>query len=154
MTGLLNLQYTDFLNRLKGGEKTDCPCCGRHAQMYHRHLHHNAAKKMVQLYRLGGAVEYIHTSRLIEDGETGAGDFSKGKYWGLIAEAENNWEHKRTSGNWKLTPKGVDFVLGRITIPKTALIFDDRVFGFSEDHVDIHSCLASGGFSYADLMRG
>jgi len=154
MTGLINLQHTDFLNRLKQGEKTDCPCCGRHAQMYARNLHHNAAKKLVQLYRFGGQFDYVHTSSLIDDGETGAGDFSKAKYWKLIEEAENNWEHKRTSGNWRLTDKGVRFVLGNETIPRQVMIFDDRVFGFSEDHVTIHDCLASGGFDYNALMRG
>lgn len=145
----------EFMERLKSGDKIDCPCCGRHSQMYKRYLHHNAAKKLVQLYRLGGGgVEYVHTSNLIDEGETGAGDFSKAKYWGLIEEAENNWEHKRTSGNWRLTHKGIDFVIGRITIPRQVLIFDDRVFGFSEDHVDIHACLRGGGFNYQALMSG
>lgn len=153
MTGLINTVHMDFINELKKGEKKDCPCCGRHAQMYKRNLHATAAKKLVKLYRLGGQHEYIHTSRLIDEGETGAGDFSKAKYWKLIVEAENNWEGKRTSGNWKLTDKGVGFVLDLITIPKSVMIFDDRVFGFSEDHTNIQQCLTSGGFNYSELMK-
>lgn len=154
MNGLINTQHTDFLNRLKKGEKTECPCCGRHSQMYRRNLHHTAAKKLIDLYKLGGEFDYVHTSRLIDDGETGAGDFSKAKYWKLIQEAETTDERKRTSGLWKLTDKGVGFVMDVLTIPRTVMIFDDRVFGFSEDHVSIQQCLASGGFNYSELMKG
>ena len=139
---------SEFIDRLKSGEKIDCPCCGRHSQMYTRNLHHNAAKKLIKLYLLGGYCQFVHTSKLIEDGETGAGDFSKAKYWGLIDEAPNNWEHKRTSGNWGLTLQGIGFVLGTTKIPRQVLIFDDRIFGFSDDYVSIEDCLKSGGFNY------
>lgn len=154
MNGLINTQHTDFLNRLKKGAKEECPCCGRHSQMYRRNLHHTAAKKLIDLYKLGGEFDYVHTSRLIDEGETGAGDFSKAKYWALIQEAESTDERKRTSGLWKLTDKGVGFVMDVLTIPRTVLIFDDRTFGFSEDHVSIQQCLASGGFNYSELMKG
>ena len=36
MAELINMERIDFINRLKQGDKTDCPCCGRHAQMYRR----------------------------------------------------------------------------------------------------------------------
>lgn len=154
MTGLINLQYTDFLNRLKGGEKIECPCCGRHSQMYRRTIHHTIAEKLIDLYKMGGEFDYVHTSRLVRRTESGIGDFSKAKYWKLIQEAETTDERKRTSGLWKLTDKGVGFVMDVLTIPRTVLIFDDRVFGFSEDHVGIRDCIASGGFNYSELMKG
>lgn len=144
---------TIFINDLLKGEKKDCPCCGRNAQIYQRRLHHTAAKKLIDLYRLGGDKDYVHTSRLVERGETSIGDFSKAKYWDLIHEAPADSGIKKTSGLWRLTEKGVSFVRGQVTIPRTVQIFDDRVFGFSGDLVSIQQCLASGGFNYQDLME-
>lgn len=152
MAELINMERIDFINKLKAGDKTDCPCCGRHAQMYRRSLHHTAAKKLVQLYRLGGDSQYVHTSQLVDTGETSIGDFSKAKYWRLIAEAQVTDERKKTSGLWKLTEKGIAFVKCQVTIPRTVLVFDDRTYGFSEDHVTIEQCLSGGGFNYRDLM--
>jgi len=142
-----------FQEQIKSGNKMDCPCCGRYAQIYSRRIHATIARKLINLYNLGGDDRYVHTSRLILDGESGIGDFSKAKYWKLIQEAENTNDGKRTSGNWKLTEKGVGFVLNLITIPKSVKIFDDRVFGFSEEHVNIKECLDSGGFDYAEIMK-
>lgn len=132
--------------------KKDCPCCGRHAQIYDRRLHHTAAKKLILLLQKGGDQTYVHTADLVERGEVSIGDFTKAKYWRLIEEREPDSEVKKTSGLWRLTAKGIEFVHGRLTIPRIAKIFDDRVIGFSEDHVTIQQCLDGGGFNYAELM--
>lgn len=142
----------NFWDNLFSGKKQDCPCCGRYAQMYRRKLHYTAVKKLISLYSLGGEDQYVHTSRLVVKGDTSIGDFSKAKYWGLIEEAISSSEMKKTSGLWKLTPKGVLFVKNKIQIPRTAFIFNDTFFGFSDDLVSISECLMGGGFDYSEIM--
>lgn len=152
MQDLFNNHKT-FMMDLLDGEKKDCPCCGRYAQVYRRHLHHDPAKKLIKLYRAGGAEKFIHTSVLIEKGDTSVGDFSKAKHWKLIHQADPDSDAKKTSGMWKLTQKGISFVRGEISIQRIALIFDDRVLGFSDDMVTIQECLDGGGFNYRELME-
>ena len=154
MQGDLFGQRDRFLADIRNGEKKDCPCCGRYAQVYSRRIHKTIAQKLVHLHRLGGAQAYVHTSNLVFAGEAGVGDFSKAKYWGLIEEAKNENIGKRNSGHWKLTQKGIDFVQGRITIPARAIVFDDRVLDFAGEQVSIRECIESSGFDYSELMEG
>lgn len=141
-----------FIQRLVNGAKEDCPCCGRYAQMYDRKLYATIGRKLIKLYRLGGATEYVHTSRLVEQGETGIGDFGKARYWNFIEEQPITQDNKKKSGYWKLTAFGVDFVTGRIRVASRVMLFDDRVYGFSEELINIRECLESGGFNYNELM--
>lgn len=153
MSGLVNTQRAEFIQQLQDGKKMDCPCCGRYAQMYKRTIHHSVARKLIELYKMGGEYSFVHSSVFVRPGETSIGDFAKAKYWGLMIAAENTDDKKKTSGMWKLTDKGVGFVMDLIRVPRYALVFDDRVFGFTEDDkVSIRDCLASGGFDYSQLM--
>lgn len=146
-------QRDAFWRELKAGGKQDCPCCRRHAQIYRRTLHFTTAWQLIRLYRLNGYGEYVNASRLIMEGQQGVGDFSKAKYWELIERRDmtNADDGKKSSGWWRLTGKGMCFVLGKITIPKVALIFDDKLIGFEGEQVDIQFSL-NQRFDYERLM--
>lgn len=144
----------DFWRRLNAGERLDCPCCKRYAQIYRRKLHTGMALQLIQLYRIGGADRFVHVKEMHQH-FSGTGDLTKFKYWdGMIpgAKAEDDTDHK-TAGTWKLTAKGVKFILGKILLPEYALVFDDRVLGFSDSSIDIEYALGDK-FSYEELMRG
>ena len=145
------MQKQEFLKNLMAGQDGECPCCGRYAKVYKRRLHGSAARQLIQLFKLGGAMQYVHTSQLLLPGETGVGDFTKAKYWGLIEEQENFNGKTRTSGMWALTRAGVEFVEGRRSIMQIAQIFDDRVLGFEGQMVGIKECLGED-FDYSRLM--
>ena len=145
----------EFLASLRGGHKGNCPCCDRYAQVYKRHLHFTVAWQLIRLYRLNGLSEYVNACELIMTGQHGTGDFQKAKYWELIerrplTKAEDT---KKSSGWWRLTPKGLDFVLGRITIPRFAMVFDDRVIAFEGKLVSVQDAL-DARFEYTRLMAG
>jgi hypothetical protein len=142
-----------FMAELRNGEGVDCPCCGRHAQLYKRHIHQTVAKQLVELYKQGGSTKYVHVSHLIPNNQAGAGDFTKAKYWGLIVEQVNDNPKLKTSGNWKLTEKGIDFVEGRQAISKYVKVFDDEVYSFSPEKLYISECFKNG-FDYSLLMAG
>ena len=142
----------DFQKDLREGHISDCPCCGRHAQMYRRKFHSSMALQLIRLYRLGNVKEYVHASKLILPNCTGIGDFSKAKYWGLIHPKDKADEGK-ANGYWLLTWEGEKFVTGKISIPKEVRVFDDHVVEVSAETITISDALGAK-FDYQALMRG
>lgn len=140
-----------FFRKLHAGEEQSCPCCGRFAKKYARHLHHSTARQLIQLMRITDQISYAHTSELIAPGVSGSGDFTKAAYFGLIEEAPGKVEGKKRVGYWRLTDKGKRFVRGEETIPKTAYVFDDEVLAFSPEQVTIRDALGEA-FDYDALM--
>lgn len=141
----------DFKNRLIAGSKSDCPCCGRYAQVYKRRIYSTPAAQLILLKTLNGANEFVHSSRLLFNGTTSVGDFAKAKYWELIEEKPNTSDEKNRSGYWKLTELGFRFVLGDIVIPEYVYIFDDKVIEWAGKDVSIKDCLGKK-YNYSELM--
>ena len=144
----------EFLIRLKTGEKFFCQCCGRWTQAYKRQIHHSIARSLISLYHIqntGYEREYFHTSKFCKT-DTGS-DFAIAKHWGLIEAAQDVPEGKRTSGFWRITPKGKLFVTNKDLIKKYALIYDDRLLGFDGKDISITDCLGKK-FNYDQLMAG
>lgn len=71
-----------FQRDLREGHKSDCPCCGRYAQIYRRRFHSSMAAQLIKLYQLAPHGEFVHASELILPNMTGIGDFSKAKNTG------------------------------------------------------------------------
>jgi len=144
-----------FKAQLLSGAKCDCPHCGRYAQVYKRHINATIAKQLIMLMNMGGhGTNYVHASNLIPDGQTGQGDLTKAKYFGLIKSMPETSDAKKSSGYWSLTEDGQLFVKGEISIPEYALVFDDKVIGVSVENIFISDALESGGFNYSDLIKG
>lgn len=144
-----------FMDRVKMGEKFNCPCCGRYAQVYRRRIHHSVARQLGDMMALGGGRErrFVHASILIPHGNTGTGDIGKAAYWGLIEKMKHVSGQQKSSGYWRLTGHGVDFVEGRVKIMAVALVFDDEVIGFDGKEVSFLECL-DVKFDYTKNMEG
>lgn len=138
----------EFKKKVVDGESMPCPCCQRHAQAYRRSIHHSVAAQLIKLHRLGGTA---HAKELIMPNMSGAGDLSKAKYWRLIEQLSGDDPKKKTSGHWRLTRLGRDFVKGEISILKYAHVWDDEVLAFSGPDVFIKDCLGDK-FDYSELM--
>lgn len=150
----LENQKSEFWSVLHAGGELDCPCCGRYAKIYRRQIHHSVARQLIAFYHLGGHNGFIHISELKSAFLTGAGDFTKAKYWDLLDQQINNDDpEKKHSGLWFLTEKGRDYVLGRISIPKYVIVFDDKVLRFSDELSTIQDALGNK-FNYEELMEG
>lgn len=142
----------EFTERLIKDGPCHCETCGRYAQVYKRRIHSAVARELIIMWNLARE-DYIHAGRLILSGFTGVCDLSKGKYFGLVAQRENTDDGLKSSGYWRLTQKGIDFVKNGARIPSYVLVFDDRVIGVSETTVDINDCLGDK-FDYRNLMEG
>lgn len=142
--------------RLREGEK--CPCCTQFAKVYRRKIHAAMAYGLIRFYQIAkGTKEYVSITQTREYNFRVAlrGDFAKLSYWGLIEEMPKDPKNKvqRTSGIWRLTQTGINFVRGDIRIPKYVKIYDGRRMGFDgvDEDVSIRDCLGKK-FSYSELM--
>lgn len=140
--------------RLDKGER--CPCCNQLAKFYSRRIYSSMAAALIYFYRSFDQTKFHHKSDLLKNKTLattlGGGDFAKLSYWGLIEEKPKGQdEDKRTSGYWKITQKGIDFVQAKLQIPSHVRIYDGKVFGFTGDKVLVTDCLGNR-FSYAELM--
>lgn len=135
-----------LLKQLEDG--APCPLCGQHAKMYKRKINSGMAKSLIHMYRIAGT-GWVHVSAI------GAHSREEGKlaYWGLLEEQKASGTHGGRAGYWRVTDKGEAFLLGKISVPKYAKVYDGRVFGFEGDRVVIEDALGTK-FNYNDLMTG
>lgn len=133
---------------------SSCPTCGQPTNIYKRGISVAMAKALIKLYHLEQRhpEKYWHHIREIYRER---GDWAKFKFWGLIEEAENVDQDKKTSGFWRTTDDGRAFVLCQMEIPKYALVqWGSTLVGFADQAVTIKTCLDSKNkFSYQKLME-
>ncbi len=137
--------------------KETCYACGHVRTIYRRRFPKSDLPALLALFRASqqGAV-WVHVTRLRK--RTVGGDFAKFRYWGLTEERPNEGPHnphKKTSGYWRITERGSEFMLGRHSVhthvflgPKSEFI---RLDG---ERVNLKEASQMFGFSYLELMRG
>jgi hypothetical protein len=130
-------------------EGATCPCCTQLAKVYRRRIHATLARAIITLYRHGGAGQFVHAPSLPGDTH----EISQAVWWGLIQEDEAVREDRGRAGWWRVTPRGVAFILQETQVPKYARVYDGRCLGLTGDPVWISDALGAK-FSYADLMAG
>lgn len=135
--------------RKRADEGVDCPCCTQRVQVYKRKLNSGMARSLIAMYALA-RTDWIHVPTAI-----GARSREEGKlaYWGLVEESPDPREDGGRAGWWRVTDRGKQFVLGHITIPMYARIYDGKVLGYDGAFVDIKAALGTK-FNYDQLMRG
>lgn len=129
---------------------TDCPCCGQYARRYRRRLNSGMARLLIDLYH------WRHVAdgwRHVRDFETISREVSKLGWWELVEEAEKGDGDLdgRTSGRWRITPRGERFALLEDTLPETAVVYNADLSHFEGACISIVGALGSR-FSYVDLM--
>lgn len=137
------------------GKGIACPCCHQNVYLYPRRIYATSAIGIINLYHLTREqpdVPYFHIKAIERHRKSGGGDFAKFKTWGLVEEQLNTDTKKRTSGYWRITPKGERYVRGELTIPKVARIYNKRFFYFEGEQVSIKDALGKN-FDYAELME-
>jgi hypothetical protein len=131
-----------------------CPCCTQFVKLYKRPMYATQAYSLIRLYKLCQEdYTYHHITKLMPAQSSGGGDMAKLVYWGLIEEMPKDEEtnEKRTSGYWRITRKGTDFVEGSTTVKSHIKIFDGEFYGFMGKEVSIRDVLGKK-FDYEELM--
>lgn len=146
--------------RILDGDR--CPCCNQYAKVYERKLNAGMALALVHIHLVTGRLRpqdgWLRIPKDLEGiGNTvstvlGNREYPKLRYWGLLeAQGDEN-------GLWRITPEGVQFVLGALSVPKTVLLYDGKVLKnvpgqppHNPPMTDIREALASK-FDYDELM--
>ena len=132
-----------------------CPCCTQNVKKYPRPIHGSMAYLLIRLYKLDrNNPDYYHVTQIYDKGKSnGSDDFSKFQVWGMIEQrTKEDGQKGRTSGYWKITEKGRQWVRGEITVPSHAYMFNKKCYGFSEDGVTIREALGIK-FDYEELIN-
>lgn len=146
-----------FLDDLIARGDMECPCCKRKARVSPLKVHSTLAEMLCKLYRAsirinGVADSYVHLTQFPASKTTSGRDFSIVHHWGIAEPMKASPdENKRSSGMWRLTQKGVEFVNGRLAIPRNAFVFDNRVVDYSQENVTIHTALGDD-FDWFELI--
>lgn len=130
-----------------------CPCCERYDKVYNRPINGGTVGNLIRLYRKGkqdGWQEFHHIDSFANQ-LTGR-DFPILRFIGLLERAEHDDEKKKTSGMYRITQDGIDFVEGRTTIPERLFLYHDELADTSEKRVSVRHNFPN--FNYWTAMHG
>jgi len=128
-----------------------CPCCGQIVKLYNRKLNSVMSRMLIKLSHLPEG--FNHVSKIQESiSTTGTNDFSKLLHWNMVEQQSNEDPARKTSGNWRITQKGKDFVNMKISVPKYCKIYNTKKLGMSLDQISISESLGNK-FNYQKLMN-
>jgi len=135
---------------LREGKTVDCPCCGRYSHFNKFKITQNMIDMMAKCLQLQEAMEtgFVHHTRFLT-GETRG--FYNLKRFNMIEQQARDKNVGHASGLWRVTVKGKAFLLGEVSVPKYALVFDDEVMGFDGDLMDVHQCYEQH-FNYFEVV--
>lgn len=135
------------------GKGTHCLACSQLCACRPRTIHVTMARFLIGLVRRFEATPQWYSvherwAKLIY-----CGDVGKLRYWDLAInkELDESDGDKRTSGYWKPTMNGIQFVHREITVIKRMWDFDSKVYFSNGPQVDIEDCL-NNKFKYSELM--
>lgn len=134
---------------LLGG--STCPCCDRFTKRYRRGLTAGMAVVLCRIVRHGRRGGWVNVPEL--PNAPRGGDYAKLLHWGLLEQAKPDPDDptRRSSGLWRATARGVDFVLGRVSVPRAYIEYNNRVLGFEAEPITIREALGKR-FDYSELM--
>jgi hypothetical protein len=118
---------------------------------YHRKLRNLLAKILRMLYDTGGTEKFVHGPTLVRGTASYGGDFGKLSHFNLIEEKPGRREDSGRTGYWRVTPRGKEFLQGKIRIPKYALTYNAKVEDYDDQEMVTINELAPE-FRLDDLM--
>ena len=129
-----------------------CPCCDQVVKLYKRKLNSGMATTLIQIHK--HSKNFFHVKDMLrEKGFHNGHDWSLLKYWGLIQELDAlPGSTKKSSGQYRVTSKGEEFIYGRAKLPKHILIYNKRFQGFSDEETTIKESLGDD-FNYYELLN-
>lgn len=121
-------------------EDTKCPLCGASRKMYWHKITPGLVRALTKTCaRVVEKRQNVVSKHELQLGHSEYGNFQKLRFHGLIEKKFTNGEWKR--GEWKITPKGFNFLRGIVAIPEKVLTFRNKVESVSQNVVTIHDVM-------------
>ena len=156
----------DWLVATAGTKKgARCPCCHLLAKVWKRTVTGSMAHALVLVAGETKKGEcdpdwWIHIPSLLSRKASGAtargGDYTKLKYWGLLEKLPGKGTREDGSPRkalWRITSRGLRFVMNEITIDKYVFTYDDTIIDRDTRQVGIVDCLGKK-FDYQEILGG
>jgi hypothetical protein len=136
---------------------TKCRVCNQNVKMHKPTITKDMALCLINLYKLDKSKPekiWWHVSSDIKVSFKVSGAFAKLRHWDLIEMMPKDSMNtaKRTSGMWRITDEGKEFVLTNHTVSKYIKLYNATLYGQEGEQVDIRSCLTEK-FNYTELMN-
>ena len=146
-------------------EGSDCPCCGQHVKMRSESLTRTVVEPLIWMAEnfcvidWSGRTPILVEARWVSVSKSAPREFrtsrhyTRAKYWGLIEQSiEDSVEEQLTSGLWRLTQKGLEFISGNISLPKKAHVYLKVERGYDGDRIHVNDAL-NCEFSLREQLR-
>ena len=134
-----------------------CDCCHQTVKLYKRKMAGMAVRELIDLFKITDLnnPEFFHRSKFIKTVYYSCGDWAKLRHWGLISEKQNEDSSKKSSGEWRITEKGIDFVMGKIKVPSHIYIYNKETYNLvgapESENIGVVEALGNK-FNYPELM--
>lgn len=145
----------EILRKEADGDGCACPVCTQFTKVYTRHITSSSAYDLIRLYaaagsRAGPSAPYVKLREALDNDHPA--DFAKLVHWGLIEEEKVLRPDGGRAGFWRVTTRGEQFVLCKLSVPGSIYLFDSRMIGepFGAP-VTIKGALGKR-FNYGELM--
>lgn len=128
-----------------------CPACTRKVKVTRRKIYSAMSVTLIRIYKETGK-DWIHVKDFLRSKRFyNTHEWTLFKYWNILEQKKNNSTKKRTSGIWRITDKGEQFVLNKIRVPKHAFFFNGKNYGFAAEDTNIVETL-DVEFDYQELI--
>lgn len=132
-----------------------CPCCGKRVISQVHTITSGLTKYLERIYEEGGYNnrDYVHvTSTIFDKDLVRIRRYSFLKHWGLLIALPGKGEKSKTSGMWKVTEKGEQFLRNKISIPKMILLYNKKLIRIGDEMVS-RSDLRGKPFDFWEMME-
>ena len=114
-----------------------CPACDQHVQQYRRTINKGMVAGLLKLYRAAGTHRFVHLPTVVGRKSS---EESKLAYWNLIAEERVERPDGGRAGHWGVTQRGHHFLVGTLTVPKFAVVYNGQLLRLEGDPVSVQDC--------------
>lgn len=126
-----------------------CPCCKQLVKVYKRLINKGMVADLSALHILSAPDEYMHINDFTRPHSNR--EIGNLKWWGLVERMPSDNRDKKSSGMYRITQKGRDFIQGKVMVRKYALVYNSECLGFDGGMVLVTDC--DKNFSYSELME-
>lgn len=129
------------------GDGGNCPVCERWGKVYSRNINRTMARSLQWLYdaqqKASDLRTWIDVPNTAPKHVLRTNQLATLRWWGLIERKPEDLEDKtqKHTGLWRITLRGMDFVEGKIRVPKTVKTYNAEPVGYGKELVsftDVH----------------
>lgn len=134
------------------GDGGHCPVCDRWGKVYARAINKTMAQALIWLCHNAGENRWVDVPLTAPHWLVRSNQLSTLRWWGLVEKKENDNPKNKSSGIWRATQLGFDFVTSKVQVPKKVFTYNGDVEGASRDMVYIGDCFFDT-FDYQEVMN-